>query len=642
MQYLYCKSCGGTLVQDSANPNRYRCTMCGKEHKPAAAEAFTHTMAAFDEQTRLKIQKLLLRRHKAVTAEYISSAEVLSVCDELLTLMPEDFISNFYKIAAGNNLRALNRAICEVDAEVYYADIADMVPFLVKSMTADRDCLLALVDLVERAYKGRDLEAYHRFATMISEQAEKVQAGVYETSMPRDVFVAYSSKDMPRVLELVEELEGNQGFTCFVAARNLRHGVGSVENYNAALAEAIDNCRTVVFVSTMNSRNFGCDALKIELSYIMQQDIAAAPAEYRNNYEAIPARYKKPRVEFRVEDSARPNAADRKVAQFFAGYEWVLTAADVADRVADQIFNAPNPMTAAHGTANGTAQPPHTPAFNAEEEIQRRVAEELRRRAEEEERQRAEVEARRRAEEERQRAEAEARRRAEEEARQRAEAERQRQAEAERQRQEAERQRQAEARCRAEEAARWRTVGGTVTFGTKDSKPIEWIVLAVEGHRALVLSKDVIGRERFYGAWGSTWDESDIREHINGSYFLNSLFTPQEQARIVLTKVKTPGVEGSMWIEGFNTFLGRSKVKKVFFEGGEDTTDRLFLLSYDEVERYPIVPASTWWWLRSPSTSRGEYNFYAACVKANGELDYMSSDDSSGGLRPAMWVTLDS
>ena len=152
------------------------------------------------------------------------------------------------------------------------------------------------------------------------------------TSYPRDVFVAYSSKDMNKVFELVECLE-EQGFSCFVAARNLRHGKGAVENYDKALREAMDNCRSFVFVSSMNSRRPGCDALRKEIPYIKSLDIENAPPAFKKDYTKIPHRYKVHRVEYRLEESNKSMAADRVVSEFFDGYERVYSPEEVADRI---------------------------------------------------------------------------------------------------------------------------------------------------------------------------------------------------------------------------------------------------------------------------------------------------------------------
>lgn len=48
--------------------------------------------------------------------------------------------------------------------------------------------------------------------------------------------------------------------------------------------------------------------------------------------------------------------------------------------------------------------------------------------------------------------------------------------------------------------------------------------------------------------------------------------------------------------------------------------------------------SASWWWLRSP----GHEQYDAARVGADGSLYYHDVRDSSGAVRPAIWVDLDS
>lgn len=329
-----CKNCAGMLVEQ---PNgRWKCRNCGSEFDVETVEKQTKRLEEmFDEQMRERIYNLRRNLYDALHASNISSTEVYNACMALKQFLPDDFQANFYAVASGSNVKALTRAIREIDAEKQADDIEGVVQYLCRSL--QNEFLLELKNLVERAWRKTDLEKFERYSTEIEAEATKVQAGVYETKLPREVFVAYSSKDMDKVSDLVEELE-SQGIKCFVAARNLRHGRGAVENYNAALEEAMDHCRVFVFVSSPNSRSFDCDALKLEIPYIQKKDIENAPAEYRNHYGAIPQQYKKPRVEYRVKDSRQKNVHDEYVDDFFGGYEHAYSPHEVASRVMKQLL----------------------------------------------------------------------------------------------------------------------------------------------------------------------------------------------------------------------------------------------------------------------------------------------------------------
>ncbi len=338
-----CSRCGAELTQQS--DTRWKCRYCGATYDDTTAARQTQTMRELFDETKLEIINNLRRLlYDATTAEYISNTDVKYACVELKKYLPDDFRANFYEIAIGNNLKKLTYAIRNIDVEANLDEIDTLANFLIKSLQPG--FLLELNNLVERAYKNRDLQKFEAYATAISVEAEKVQLGVYETKLPREVFVAYSSKDMEKVSELVEFLE-SQGLKCFVAARNLRHGKGATENYDMALKEAMDHCKSFVFVSSTNSRSFSCDALEIEIPYVQKRDLENAPAEYRNNYASIPHQFKKPRVEYRIEGSRSFNAADEITNSFFSGYEWVLSPSEVAVRVTQQLVETPESISPA-------------------------------------------------------------------------------------------------------------------------------------------------------------------------------------------------------------------------------------------------------------------------------------------------------
>ena len=94
-----------------------------------------------------------------------------------------------------------------------------------------------------------------------------------------------------------------------------------------------------------------------------------------------------------------------------------------------------------------------------------------------------------------------------------------------------------------------------------------WRVLDVEGNYALLLHETVILNEPFHWYWvDATWDVSTSRQWLNNE-FLNT-FSEANRARIRETLVVTYD----------NPWFGTT--------GGMDTTDKVFLLSIEEVLRY--------------------------------------------------------
>ena len=324
-----CQVCGGDLMQ--INEKQWKCKYCGSIYEDQTVEDNIDMLHQLLDEMKIEaIANARKNLYDAINADYISNQIVHECCMAIKQYLPDDFQANFYDTAIGSNGRKIARSIRKINVEEQHNYIENIISFLIRSLQSEY--ILETNDLIERAYKLRDLEKFNKYATELSVEAEKIEDCIYMTTYPRDVFVAYSSKDMDTVSELVDNLE-SQGISCFVAARNLRHGKGAVENYDRALKEAMDNCHTFVYISSTNSRHPGCDALRKEIPYIKSVDIASAPAEFRNDYPSIPHKYKKPRVEYRIEESARFVAADRIVNDFFDGYERVYTADEVADRV---------------------------------------------------------------------------------------------------------------------------------------------------------------------------------------------------------------------------------------------------------------------------------------------------------------------
>lgn len=187
---------------------------------------------------------------------------------------------------------------------------------------------------------------------------------------------------------------------------------------------------------------------------------------------------------------------------------------------------------------------------------------------------------------------------------------------------------------------------------------IEWIVLDVDekNNKALLLSRYGLSNKPYNDTYTDvTWEKCTLRGWLNDK-FLNSVFTEKEQAAILTTKVDNSASQG---YDGWNT------------KGGNDTTDKIFLLSYAEANRYlgvtygntnntkaRVAPTAYaiaqgartalaktadgeptgWWWLRSPGRSQSD----AALVLTFGSLYYSSVDGDDYVVRPALWVNLES
>lgn len=195
-------------------------------------------------------------------------------------------------------------------------------------------------------------------------------------------------------------------------------------------------------------------------------------------------------------------------------------------------------------------------------------------------------------------------------------------------------------------------IGDTITFGSYEqdndtsngTEAIEWQVLDKQDGRVLVISKYGLDYQQYHGEYESvTWEECDLRRWLNDD-FMDSAFTSEEQAKIPEVTVENKD----------NPDYGT--------DGGNDTQDKVFLLSIDEAEEYfdtdeerqcePTEYAmandayvnsdngNCWWWLRSP----GLYQNCASDVSSNGGVNYSGDFVSNVGVsvRPALWINLES
>ena len=207
-------------------------------------------------------------------------------------------------------------------------------------------------------------------------------------------------------------------------------------------------------------------------------------------------------------------------------------------------------------------------------------------------------------------------------------------------------------------------VGNYVSFGTypqtkagNDATPIEWLVLARDGDKALLISRYGLDAQPYNKDYTSvTWETCTLRTWLNGTFY-NKAFSSAEQAAILTTRVDNGENQG---YNEWNT------------NGGNNTQDKVFLLSYAEANKYfgvtydnssnaksRVAPTayaieqkaytdygcktddgidSGMWWLRSP----GYNQQVAAEVNNSGSFLQSQVDITDICVRPALWVNLES
>ncbi len=206
-------------------------------------------------------------------------------------------------------------------------------------------------------------------------------------------------------------------------------------------------------------------------------------------------------------------------------------------------------------------------------------------------------------------------------------------------------------------------VGDYVFFGSYEQdnnasngiEPVEWLVLAKEEDRVLVISKYALDCQQYNAVYTDvTWETCSLRKWLNETFF-NNAFSSDEQAMIRSTTVtadKNPS---------YNTPPGNNTTDKVFLLSikevneffGSDSARQCQGTAYCNIHAYKAGNGNCTWWLRSP----GGRSNYAATVDESGRaisnlfivLDNGGTISVGHGVnfshyavRPAIWIDLGS
>ena len=205
----------------------------------------------------------------------------------------------------------------------------------------------------------------------------------------------------------------------------------------------------------------------------------------------------------------------------------------------------------------------------------------------------------------------------------------------------------------------------TIPFGK-----FVWRVLEEKDGKALIITENIIEERPYHNDLVDiTWEHSEMRQYLNSSFYES--FSKEEQSRILETQLS----------DRDNPWTGT--------KCGNPTTDKIFLLSYDEVLKYfgdsgDMQNRQGWHWIDLPGFNGGvqekngtdyvsdQYNGARRATKSNGLIGWwwlrspggqgqhtsgsiggigdicMCGDDiwnhpydkQGGGVRPAMWVKL--
>lgn len=198
-------------------------------------------------------------------------------------------------------------------------------------------------------------------------------------------------------------------------------------------------------------------------------------------------------------------------------------------------------------------------------------------------------------------------------------------------------------------------VGQIVRFGRYEQddndvtgkEDLEWIVLDVQGDAVLLISRYGLHRMTFNPRSNKeTWSNSGIRTWLNKTFY-NDAFNSAEKDAILTTEID----------DSLSTCDPSAPPKRI----GDNTQDKVFLLSYVEMSQYlptdydrmcvPTAKAKAegcnvsdqryldgeyktcWYWMRSPA-----YNNNVCVVDWNGKIETCYMNHTYGVVRPTLWV----
>ena len=157
-------------------------------------------------------------------------------------------------------------------------------------------------------------------------------------------------------------------------------------------------------------------------------------------------------------------------------------------------------------------------------------------------------------------------------------------------------------------------------FGTYNWSPIKWIPLSINltNRTMLIITEKPVCDKPYNEEFTAvTWEKCTLRKWLNEDFYFS--FTDEEKVMI------------------FDTTVVNSDNKKYSTKGGNDTKDKIFLLSLDEAEKLFANDDSravgSWWWLRSPGNNQN----YVANVGNGGSLNHDGGRVyDEHGVRPAL------
>ena len=166
----------------------------------------------------------------------------------------------------------------------------------------------------------------------------------------------------------------------------------------------------------------------------------------------------------------------------------------------------------------------------------------------------------------------------------------------------------------------------------------------IQDDKALIISKYGLDAKKYNGEWQDvTWESCTLRKWLNEDFY-NQAFSSKAENIILESEVTAEDNPE------YGTSAGNSKKDKIFllsiseaktyFNSDEDRKCKATEYTIENGIFVNDDDGNCWWWLRSPGNDADR----AACVNRLGAVDvygyFVNSD--TGGIRPALWINLES
>jgi len=192
-------------------------------------------------------------------------------------------------------------------------------------------------------------------------------------------------------------------------------------------------------------------------------------------------------------------------------------------------------------------------------------------------------------------------------------------------------------------------------------EPIAWRVLKNEDGKLFVISEKILEYHPFNSiASATTWETSSIRAWLNG-YFENNpdygdnfntkAFSAEEQVAIANTRVinnvdNTHGVNGGNNTDDKIFLLSLDEVQDDSLGFTDDNSRQVYTTAYARYTGTGYDESRAAWWLRSlGKCDESQYNYFAAIVFSDGSVSLLGYDIATvdyAALRPAFNLDLSS